>query len=131
MVVPKKQRRLLKQVIRTLKFPPPVTATALVHHFSAQHPDQQGPSYIRSADSTSRWLLVKRDLATVNETYVLFHSTDSGRQCALVKETGFQNPAHPASAFPAMVGSTTMRFLTPREGLIVEATSVGGGGLLE
>ena len=121
--VPARQRALVGQVVRTLKLPPPTTATALVRQFNARHPAPRGTptpavSYIRTTFGSSRWLLVFGDPATIMESYTLFHSADAGRHWEFACQTGLQG----SSAFPDTLGQPAMLFWTPTDGLLIESS---------
>lgn len=132
--VPEHQSALLHRVIGTLKLPRPATATALVHQFIAHHPALQARasvaspvSYVRAIVGHSQWLLVQGEAATVMQPFALFHSTTAGRHWSLINDSNLHGGL---SDFPDDVGQVTMLFLTPHDGIFVEATAVGGGGLL-
>lgn len=118
------QRALVMRVVHSLKLPPPITATALVHDFNAHYPASHGTpsaavSYIRTAAGSSRWLLVFGNPATALEDYLLFHSANGGHQWSLINQTGADKAP---AAFPDTVGQPTMNFWTPNDGLLVESS---------
>lgn len=118
----------IHQVEASIVTPPVATATDIVSLLTQRlaHDPHAMTSVSRSQVGTeNRWILVGGNPATAQEQFALFHTTNGGQSWSLAASS--QNGSLSAGDFPNMLGTPTVFFWTPNDGLIAETSGFASG----
>ncbi len=106
----------LREAADSLQTPPIANATDDVHLIQRYDQSAGLALTIAQVGGADRWILVSGNVATAQEQYALFGSTDGGSRWTLLHWT-------PQANSPGLAGEPTMLFWSASDGLLVLSTA--------
>lgn len=115
--VPQSSVDALRRALRTVTLPPVATVTQAVNLIEHRATIGAQLWLANTAAANTNWMLVGGVVATAQQPFYLFRTSDGGNDWSLINYTS--TPRH---IFPDLAGSPDMLFWSADDGIIVEVT---------
>lgn len=115
--VPQSAVDALRRALRTVNLPPVATVTQAVHLAERRTAIGAQLWLTKAAVANNQWVLEGGAVATAQQPFYLFQTSDGANQWFLINYTS--TPPH---IFPDLVGTPHMLFWSARDGIIAEVT---------
>lgn len=115
--VPKSAMAALRQALRTVTLPPVATVTQAVHLAELRARIGAQLWLTTAAAANTQWVLEGGAVATAQQPFYLFRTSDGGKHWCLINYTS--TPPH---IFPDVAGTPHMLFWSARDGVMAEVT---------
>ncbi len=115
--VPRSAVDALRRALRTVTMPPVATVTQAVTLIESRATIGSPLWLAQAGAANTNWVLVCGAVATAQEPFYLFRTSDGGKHWALINYTS--TPQH---TFPDMAGSPVLLFGSADDGIIAEVT---------
>ncbi len=117
LTMPSDQAQKAQSILQSITAPSPATVSQAVNLLKSKpHPPQALP-LVTAKSGSHQWILAGGQPATAQEGWFLFRSQNNGSQWSLIGHTSGLTSGPP---FPNTVGSPTMLFWNPQDGVIVQ-----------